>query len=173
VVELQMTGALVAHREGPPPHVHLQEDEHAEVVSGVASVMMDGKKSVLKPGEAFHAPKGSVHNWWNDGDAELVLRGSARPAVDLDRYLQAVWEVLDAGPPNRPPIFYMAHVAYRHRRTQFTPFMPRAVQRMLLPVMVFLGTVLGKYRGVDWPGCPSRCTGAPLVSLEEAGPHSR
>jgi hypothetical protein len=86
----------------------------------------------------------------------------------LDRYLQAAFEVLDAGAPNRPPIFYMAHVMYRHRRTQLTPFIPRAVQRVLLPIVVLVGTVLGKYRGTNWPGCPSRCTGAPLASPENA-----
>jgi mannose-6-phosphate isomerase-like protein (cupin superfamily) len=166
--ELHLTGSLLAHREGPPPHLHFEENELGEVVSGVASAMVDGKRLVLKAGEQFHFPKGSVHNWWNDGDEELVMRGVASPVVDLDRYLQAVFEVLDAGRPNRPPIFYMAHLLYRHRKTQFTSVIPRAVQRVLLPVVVLLGTILGKYRGTSWPGCPSRCTGAPLATLENA-----
>src|SRR5262245_9898758 len=166
--ELHMTGSLLAHREGPPLHLHFEEDEHAEVVSGTASVLVDGRRLVLKAGELVCFPKGSVHTWWNDGDEELVIRGTATAVIDLDRYLQAVFEVLDAGPPNRPPIFYMAHVMYRHRRTQLTPFIPRAVQRVLLPIVVLLGTVLGKYRGTNWPGCPSRCTGAPLASPENA-----
>lgn len=159
-----MTGWLGAHREGPPLHVHFQEEERVEVVSGAASVVVDGKRLVLKVGEPVCFPIGSVHTWWNEADEELVLRGVATPVVDLDRYLQAVFEVLDAGPPNRPPIFYMAHVLYRHRKTQLTPFIPRAMQRVLLPIVVLVGTILGKYRGTNWPGCPSRCTGAPLSS---------
>ena len=35
------------------------------------------------------------------------------------------------------------------------------VQAMLFRAVVALGTLLGKYRGTDWPGCPARCTGAP------------
>jgi len=67
--------------------------------------------------------------------------------------LQAMFEVLNAGGPNRPPIFYMAHVAYRHRKTQSALVVPRAVQRILFPIVVLLGTLLGKYRGTAWPGC--------------------
>jgi hypothetical protein len=61
----------------------------------------------------------------------------------------------------------MAHLARRHRHTQATLAIPRAVQAVLFPIVVAIGTVLGRYRGNDWPGCPSRCPGAPL-SAEEA-----
>ena len=159
--ELRMTGSLLAGREGPPPHLHFEEDEHVKVVSGRASVLLDGKRLELEAGQRISFPKGSVHTWWNDGDDDVVIQGVATPVIDLDRYLQAVFQVLDAGSPNRPPIFYMAHVMHRHRRTQLTPVIPRAIQRVLLPVVVLLGSVLGKYRGTSWPGCPSRCTGAP------------
>src|SRR6516164_143771 len=168
VEELRLAGSLPAHRQGPPLHIHFEEDERGEVVSGTVSALVDGKLLVVKSGGFAHFPKGSAHRWWNDGDEELVLRGVVTPAIDLDRYLQAVFEVLNAGPANRPPIFYMAHVLYRHRKTQLALVVPRAVQRILFPIVVLLGTVLGKYRGTAWPGCPSRCTGAPLASQEYA-----
>src|SRR6476661_3679735 len=166
VEELRLTGSLPAHRRGPPLHIHFEEDEHVEVVSGTLSASVDGNSLVIKAGDSAHFPKGSAHRWWNDGDEELVLKGVVTPGVDLDRYLQALFEVLNAGSPNRPPIFYMAHVLYRHRKTQSTLVVPRAVQRILFPIVVLLGTVLGKYRGADWPGCPSRCSGAPLARQE-------
>ena len=168
VEELRLNGSLPAHRPGPPLHIHFEEDEHVEVVSGTLSALVDGNSLVIKAGDSAHFPKGSAHRWWNDGDEELVLRGVVTPEVDLDRYLQAMFEVLNAGPPNRPPIFYMAHVLYRHRKTQLALVVPRAVQRILFPIVALLGTVLGKYRGTAWPGCPSRCTGAPLASQEYA-----
>jgi mannose-6-phosphate isomerase-like protein (cupin superfamily) len=168
VEELRLAGSLPPHRQGPPLHIHFEEDERGEVISGAVSALVDGRQLVIRAGGSGHFPKGSAHRWWNDGDEELVLRGVVTPAVDLDRYLQAMFEVLNAGPPNRPPIFYMAHVLYRHRKTQLAPVVPWAVQQVLLPIVVWLGTVLGKYRGTAWPGCPSRCTGAPLVTLEDA-----
>lgn len=36
---------------------------------------------------------------------------------------------------------------------------PPIIQRILFPVILFLGTLLGKYHGTNWPGCPARCTG--------------
>jgi hypothetical protein len=88
--------------------------------------------------------------------------------VDLDRFLQAVFEVVNAGPKGRPAVFYMAHAAFRHRRTQAPLMMPRPIQAVLFRIVVVIGTVLGRYRGNDWPGCPSRCLGAPLCAEEDA-----
>jgi mannose-6-phosphate isomerase-like protein (cupin superfamily) len=166
IEELRLTGSLPARRPGPPLHIHFEEHEHGEVVSGTLSALVDGNLLVIKAGGSAHFPMGSAHRWWNDGDEELLLRGVVTPAADLDRFLQALFEVLNAGSPNRPPLFYMAHVLYRHRKTQAVLVVPRAVQRTLFPIVVLLGTVLGKYRGTAWPGCPSRCTGAPLTSQE-------
>jgi hypothetical protein len=78
-----------------------------------------------------------------------------------------MFDVLNAGPPDRPQLFYMAHVAWRHRRTQAVLFVPRLAQAVLLPLIVLVGTVLGCYRGTDWPGCPERCREAPFVQSED------
>lgn len=39
--------------------------------------------------------------------------------------------------------------------------LPRPIQAVLFRVLVAVGTLLGRYRGSDWPGCPARCLGAP------------
>src|SRR5438128_611194 len=70
-------------------------------------------------------------------------------------------QVSTAGPPGRPPLFYLAHVALRHRRTQAVLVMPPPIQAVLFRVVVAMGTVLGKYRGTRWPGCPSRIREVP------------
>ena len=158
---LALLGTLPAHRQGPPLHVHHAEDEEGVVVSGTLSAEVGGRRSTAGPGQAVRLPRGIPHRWWNDGDEPLIFEGCTRPAVDFDRYLQAVFEVLNAGTPNRPPLFYLAHVALRHRRTQRVLLMPAPVQTVLFGVLVALGTILGRYRGTDWPGCPARCTGVP------------
>ena len=77
----------------------------------------------------------------------LVFEGYVQPVVDFDWYLQAVFEVLNAGPVKRPPLFYIAHVALRHRQTQTLLIMPRPIQALLFRVIVAVGTLLGRYRG--------------------------
>jgi hypothetical protein len=37
------------------------------------------------------------------------------------------------------------------------------LQSALLRVVVAIGTITGRYQGTEWPGAPSRCTGAPYV----------
>lgn len=154
-------GTLPAHRQGPPLHVHHLEDEEGLIKEGTLSAEVDGRRLTVGRGETVRLPRGVRHRWWNDSDQPLVFEGCTRPAVDLDRYLQAVFEVMNAGAPNRPPLFYLAHVAMRHRRTQTVLVMPPVIQTLLFRVVVVVGTILGRYRGTQWPGCPARCTGAP------------
>lgn len=161
---LELRGTLPPHSEGPPLHIHVAEDERGTVNAGVLSAVVDGKRVDAGKGDAVQLPRGSAHRWWNEGEEQLEFVGYACPVIDLDRYLQAVFEVVNAGPPNRPSLVYMAHALLRHRRTQRVLFMPRPVQVVVFGVAALVGLVLGKYRGTDWPGCPDRCAGAPLVS---------
>jgi|SRR5581483_2515220 len=164
---LELRGSLPPRREGPPLHVHSREYEEGFVIAGTLSAEVDGRQFEVKAGGTAPLPMGSAHRWWNAGDETLVFEGIVRPVVDLDIYLTAAFEILNSGPVNRPPLFYMAHLAWRHRKTQAVLFAPRWIQTVLVPTIVLVGTVLGRYRGTDWPGCPVRCEPAPCA--EPAG----
>ena len=163
---LYLEGSLPPHSEGPPMHVHVDQDESGEVIGGRLSAIVGGKTITLGPGERAFFPRGVRHRWWNAGDERLEFNGWAKPVVDLDRFLQAIFEIVNAGPPGRPSLYYLAHAALRHRKTQRLTAPPAAVQAVLFRAVVGLGTALGKYRGEDWPGCPARCSGAPLAAAE-------
>ena len=161
-VWLELKGSLPPHREGPPLHIHFAEDEEGHIQSGTLSAVLNGRRITAGPGESTAFPRGSAHRWWNEGDEPLLFEGYARPVVDLDCYLQAIFEVMNAGPAGHPPLFYIAYAALRHRHTQAVLILPRPIQAVLFRVVVAVGTVLGRYRGDDWPGYPSRCLGAPM-----------
>ncbi len=156
---LELRGTLPAHREGPPLHIHHFEDEEGLVTAGTLSAEVGGQRVDVGAGKTVRLPREVPHRWWNEGDQPLSFEGRTYPIVDLDRYLQAMFEVMNAGVSNRPPLFYLAHVALRHRRTQTVLVMPRLIQAILFRVVVVFGTLLGRYRGTKWPGCPARCTG--------------
>ena len=158
---LALRGSLPPHRGGPPLHIHFHEHEEGEVRAGTLAAEVDGRRIEVATGGAASFAAGSAHRWWNGGEDVLVFHGFAKPAVDLDRYLQGVFDVLNSGAATRPPLFYMAHVLWRHRRTQTILLMPRPIQAIVFPLIVLTGTILGRYRGTDWPGSPARCTGAP------------
>ena len=163
VVFLELSGSLPPRRQGPPLHIHHAQDEEGRVISGRLSFVLDGRAATAGRGASARFPAGKAHRWWNDGDETLVFEGTARPAVDLDRYLHAVFDVLNAGTPDRPPLFPMAHVAWRHRKTQSALLVPRPIRTVVFPLVVFVGTLLGRYRGDDWPGAPNRSREAPLT----------
>jgi quercetin dioxygenase-like cupin family protein len=165
---LELRGTLPPREEGPPLHIHYLEDEEGRVTAGTLSVQLDTARLDAIVGQSLQLPRGVPHRWWNEGDAPLAFEGSVRPLVDLDRYLHAIFEVINAGPRNRPPLFYMAHLVLRHRRSQAALIMPRPVQAVVLRVAFLLGTILGRYRGTDWPGCPARCVGAPTARAGDA-----
>ena len=158
---LTIDGTLPAGAQGPPLHIHFDIREEIVVKAGTLGAKVGKETLTLPAGENAVFPAGVVHKWWNAGDDLLELSGRVVPAGDLDRFLQAVFAVLNASPSGRPSPFYIAHVLWRHRQTQLMMVPPRAVQRIVFPMVVLIGTLLGKYRGTNWPGSPESCPGAP------------
>src|SRR5678815_4033982 len=141
---LVLEGSLPPGTSGPPLHVHWDSRETILVKSGLLGVRIGGEKREVLPGKTAVAPAGVLHTWWNAGGELLETSGRAVPASDLDRFIQALWAVVNASSSGRPPIFYLAHVLWRHRRTQAVALPPKAVQRMIFPLILLLGTALGK-----------------------------
>ena len=163
-VILVIEGTLPPGKNGPPLHVHFHQREEGSVAAGTLGASVADQQMVLPAGSSAVFPAGVIHKWWNAGEDILEFNGRAVPAVDLDRYLQALFAVFNAGAPNRPSLFYLAHVLWRHRHTQTVMIPPPAVQRIVFPLVLLLGRILGKYRGNSWPGSPESCTGAPEVT---------
>ena len=166
-VVLALDGSLPPRMDGPPPHVHFQQREEGKVRAGSLGVQLGREKFVVPAGGTAAFAQGVVHTWWNAGDDPVELSGHAIPAADLDRYLQAVFAVLNASASGRPSLFYIAHIALRHRRTQGFVTPPLAIQRIVFPLVLLVGYLLGKYRGGSWPGSPESCSGAPEVGAAD------
>jgi mannose-6-phosphate isomerase-like protein (cupin superfamily) len=162
-IVLLLDGSLPPGGDGPPLHIHFHEVEAGKVVSGILGVQIGTEKFTVPTGESAVLPAGIPHRWWNAGDDLLEFSGTATPNTDLDRFLQAVFAVLNSSPTGRPSIFYLAAVLWRHRDNQMMMAPPRVIQRIVFPVVLMIGRMLGKYRGSSWPGSPQSCPGAPLV----------
>jgi len=167
VMCLELKGSLPPHRDGPPLHIHYGEDEEGIVLAGTLSGEVDGRRLQIDAGGTARLPKGSAHRWWNDSDDTLVFEGIVKPVVDFDVYVAAAFDVLNSGPANRPPLFYLAHLAWRHRKTQAVLLAPRWARAVIVPIVVLVGTILGRYRGTQWPGCPARCAPAPFADTND------
>jgi len=167
-VILAIEGSLPPRMSGPPVHVHFHQREEGCVKTGTLGARVGKEKIVVQAGGTGVFPAGVTHTWWNAGETLLELSGQSVPAVDLDQYLQALFAVLNASASGRPSIFYVAHVLWRHRHTQAVMTPPITIQRIIFPLVLMLGRILGKYRGASWPGCPQSCTGAPFMEAVTA-----
>jgi mannose-6-phosphate isomerase-like protein (cupin superfamily) len=102
---LELEGGVPPKGKGPPLHVHLAQREEGRVLEGVLSGVVGDRQVTVKTGESAVFLAGVPHRWWNDGDEPLTFKGRVVPAGDLDRFLQGLFAVVNAGPPGRPPFF--------------------------------------------------------------------
>jgi hypothetical protein len=94
------------------------------------------------------------------GQIWLELKGTLPPRREGPP-LHVHYEEVEEG---RVTAGTLSAVMNGHRLRVAVLFAPRWIQPVLLPLIVLVGTALGRYRGTNWPGCPDRCTRAPLVS---------
>ena len=163
---LYLEGSLPPHSEGPPMHVHVDQDESGEVISGRLSAIVDGKTITLGTGERAFFPRGVRHRWWNAGDEPLVFKGKADPAGDLDQYLEGIFAIINASASGRPSLFHIAHLSLRHPGQRVSPA-PAWIDRILFRIIVAIGTLVGAYPASGWPGAPTtgRDDGKPRTTL--------
>lgn len=62
---------------GPPEHIHENFDEYFVVEKGTASILINGKKHLLKEGEHLVIPKGTPHKPFNETGEIVVLNDSS------------------------------------------------------------------------------------------------
>ena len=67
--------ALVPAGGGPPPHIHRREDETFYVLDGSVTFRLADQRVLAGPGDFVNIPRGTVHNFRNDGrdPARLIL----------------------------------------------------------------------------------------------------
>ena len=57
--------AVVPPQGGPPPHIHLLEDETFYVLEGAPTFLLGDNRFVARPGDFVNVPKGVVHCFRN------------------------------------------------------------------------------------------------------------
>lgn len=74
---------------GPPPHSHANEDETFYVLEGEYELLLNGNRRRLRPGDAAHAPRGSIHTFRNAGATEGKLLIITVPG-GFEKYLEEI-----------------------------------------------------------------------------------
>ena len=138
---------LVKAGSGPPMHVHHHQDEALTVEQGrVGYERLGEAPQFAGPGETVVFKAGEVHRFWNAGEEDLRCTGQIEPADNLEYFLTAIYASQRENGGHRPGSFEAAFLARRYRTEFGMAEIPALVQRLVFPVQVLLGRLLGKYR---------------------------
>ncbi len=131
---------------GPPMHVHYLQEEAMTVVAGKLGFQINGEQPrYASPGETMIFAPGVGHRWWNAGTTELHCTGWAKPPHNVEYFLSALFASMKRSGRKRPDFFDAAFLLTRYRTEMGMLEIPAVVQKLAFPVLLAVGTILGKY----------------------------
>ena len=144
---------IVQPGDGPPMHVHHRQDEGLTVERGTIGYQREGEEPrTAGPGESVVFRAGEVHRFWNAGEDELRCTAYVEPADNLEYFLGAIFDSARRSGGHAPHPLDAAFLTRRYRSEFGMHAIPAAVQRFVFPVLVAVGTLLGRYaRYADAP----------------------
>ena len=127
-------------------HVHPNQEERFQVISGQLDVDLDDKNIRLGPGETVTVPHGTGHRFRNVGDQDVHFRAEIRPALQFERLLATMFGLAQDGKTNQkglPNPLRLAIIAQAHFNTVQLRYPPVLIQRFGLSFAAPLGRLLG------------------------------
>ena len=138
---------VVSPGVGPPMHIHHYQVEALTVRSGRIGYQRPGQpEQFAGPGDTVTFAAGDAHRFWNAGAEPLVCTGYIDPADNIEFYLGSIFDAARQAKGNAPSLFDMAFLMTRYRSEFTLVAIPAGVRRFVFPLVVALGTALGKYR---------------------------
>ncbi|QUH06222.1 quercetin 2,3-dioxygenase [Saccharopolyspora erythraea] len=98
---LSLMEVSVPPGDGPPPHVHANEDEGIYVLAGELEFFTDGRTFLAGPGDFVFVPRGTVHALRNVGIHPGKTLTMYTPG-GMDRYFAGVGTPAEPGVPPAP-----------------------------------------------------------------------
>lgn len=145
--------SAVSPGAGPPMHTHHYQREALTVVQGRIGYQRRGEAPRYGgPGDTITFQPGEAHKFWNAGESELRATGYIEPPDNIEYFLTELYASTKRNGGRRPNAFDAAYLIRRYRSEFSMQEIPEAIQRLLFPMQVAIGTLLGKYaRYADAP----------------------
>jgi mannose-6-phosphate isomerase-like protein (cupin superfamily) len=141
---------FVQRGAGPPMHVHLLQDEGIRVVVGRLGYMVrspDGedRKGSVGAGEEVVFRAGEIHRFWNHGEVPTRFADWVHPPGTFAWFITRLHASIRENGGERPAFLEGAYLSWRYRREFELEEIPGFVKRAVFPLVVVLGTLLGRY----------------------------
>lgn len=130
-------------------HVHPNQEERFEVLSGTLKLRIEGEERLLSPGDVAVIPAGQSHVWWNAGEEDVHVLGEFRPALRTEVFFETFFGLATDGKTNRKGLPNLIHLAVLMREYEDELHLaspPLRAQKALFAPLASLGRLLG-YRG--------------------------
>jgi quercetin dioxygenase-like cupin family protein len=138
---------VVTPGAGPPMHIHYYQEEALTVREGRIGYQRPGEpEQFAGPGDTVTFQAGEPHRFWNAGETDLRCTGYVEPADNVEYFLAELYASTRRNGGTRPDPFDAAFLIWRYRSEFAMVEIPAAVQRVVFPLQVALGRLLGRYR---------------------------
>ena len=116
----------------PMKHIHTEQDEGFEVLTGCVNVEVGKQTIVIMPGQKAVMQKGIAHRWWNNSETTSALYVSFTPAANTEDFFVEMFALATAGKTksNGAPTFLQA-ARLCGKYIIYHPGVPVFVQKMV------------------------------------------
>ena len=131
---------------GPPPHIHMHQEERFAVLGGKIAVTVAGDRRVLERGDEVVIPAGTAHTWKATGEEVLHAHVELRPALEFEKFQETLFWLQRNGRFNLKRISNVLQIAtlFDHHLVESRTAKPPAfVQRLLLGTLAAIGRRAG------------------------------
>jgi quercetin dioxygenase-like cupin family protein len=144
VVDLELS----ADGRVPGAHVHPLQEERFEVMQGTLKFRKGMKTVTARPGDKVIVPSGTVHRFWNAGEATARVRVEVRPALRMEELFETAVSLAQDGrtlSSGMPDPLELALFMHEFEAEVRAPFAPAPLVRMVMTPL----TWLARRRGLD------------------------
>lgn len=127
-------------------HVNPRVEESFEVLAGEYKVVIEGEEHLLTEGEEVTFPGNVPHRHYNPSDRPARIRYEARPACQMDKGLESVFVLAQAGRTNEqglPNLLQFAVIQDAYPGVFYSTDLPISVQKALFKVLAPIGRLAG------------------------------
>jgi quercetin dioxygenase-like cupin family protein len=137
-------------------HVHSEQDETYEVISGKLTYLLDGKEHVAEAGSTVVLPRGVGHQHYCHGPGDTVVIQTMTPGLDFDYLLETIIGLAGGGSHGPDSLLQGLVWVRKMKGPLFLPSLPiwfqRGVAAIVAPIAYLFGyrAVYKQFSGEEW-----------------------
>lgn len=143
-VEILEADIEVQPQAGPPMHTHYKQDESFTILYGTMAYKVPGEEvKYAYPGDTVLIKAGIPHKFWNPGNDVLKCKGYVTPPDNFVYFLTELYKSINEN-KGRPGLYDGAYLLNRYKSEFAMLEIPAFVQKVIFPVVLFIGKLTGK-----------------------------